>query len=275
MVSCKTEYLQLPELRMHYAQAGEGGNTVLFIHSYGASWRWWRGVMESLPDDFRALAVDVRGSGESDKPETGHTVKQMAEDVYQFACKLGLKDLTMVGHSMGGAITINFALEHPELLKSMVLVDPAPADGLELPAEAKAQMLATFKSRNPESIAQVAKMMAFAPDAQVQQAIMDELVDDALKASDAFLEQAMADMEKMKLGDRLSGIDLPALMVHGDRDAAVPLADSIKTSELISGCGLQVFYGCGHSPQIEVQEEFVNLLISFVRNPRRRLEEEQ
>lgn len=272
MAVSKTDYVQLPGLKMHYAQAGEGQNTLLFVHGYSASWRIWRGVMESVPDDFRALAVDVRGSGDSDKPDAGHTVRQMSEDIYQFARALDLKDFTMVGHSMGGVITIDFAIEHPELLKSMVMVNPAPPDGLELPAEAKQQLMGVFKSRSREGVAQMLRMMAFAPDAQVDQAIMDELVDDAIKASEALLDQAMADMEGLRLGDRLSGIDLPALLVHGDRDAAVPLAESVKTFERISGCSLQVFYGCGHSPQLEVQDDFARLLVSFARKPRRRVE---
>jgi pimeloyl-ACP methyl ester carboxylesterase len=113
-------------------------------------------------------------------------------------------------------------------------------------------------------------MMALAPDAQVEQEVIDIMVSDSLKASDGFLEQAMADLEGLDLGSKLSRIDLPALMIHGDRDAAVPMADSIKTFERISGCSLHVFYGCGHSPQVECGEDFLNLLISFSRNPRKR-----
>lgn len=275
MASCKTNYIQLPGLKMHYASAGEGENTVLLVHGYSSSWRAWKGAMERLPGDFRAIAVDVRGSGDSDKPASGHTIKQMSEDIYQLAQALNLKKFTLAGHSMGGAITMNFAIDHPELLKSMVMVNPAPPDGLMLPAEAKEQFMAILKSKNREGIGQMLRMMAFAPDAQVDDAVMSELVDDAVKVSDAFLEQAMADMGNLKLGDSLSKIDLPALMIHGDRDAAVALSDAVNTFQRICGCSLQVFYGCGHFPQLEAQEDFTRLLISFARNPRRRQETPQ
>jgi branched-chain amino acid transport system permease protein len=273
MVSLETDHVQLPGMKMHYARAGEGGNTVLFVHGYSGSWRIWQGVMEGLPEDFEAIAVDLRGSGDSEKTEAGYTIAQMSEDVFQFADTMGLRDFTMVGHSMGGSITINFALEHPELLKSIIMVDPAPADGLELPAGAKEQVLAVLKSRNPEGIAQVLRMMAVAPDAELDRAAEEVLVEDAIKAGEAFLDQAMASLEALQLGGRLSEIDLPALMVHGDRDASVPLEESVKTFQRIGGCSLQVFYGCGHCPQIECRDEFTRLLVSFVRNPRRRMEE--
>ncbi len=267
-----TDLIQLPGLKMHYAHAGNGENTVLFVHGYSASWRIWRRVIERLPEDFRAIAIDVRGSGDSEKPDSGHTVKQMSDDIYRFTEAMNLSDFTLVGHSMGGAITINFALEHQDLLKSIIMVDPAPPDGLELPPEAREQVVAVMRSRSPEGVELVLRAMALAPDAQVEQTIVDELVEDAIKASDAFLDQAMADLENLRMGDRLAGIDVPALMIHGDRDGAVPLAESIKTFENISGCSLQVFYGCGHSPMIESIDEFTALLVSFVRNPRRRPE---
>ena len=273
MASFKTDFAQLPGLKMHYARAGKGANNVLFVHGYSSTWQVWSRVMKNLPKDFGAIALDVRGSGDSDKPETGHTIEQMSEDVYQFTQALDLKDFTMVGHSMGGVITMKFALEHPELLKSIVMVNPAPADGLEMPAEEMQQSMSIFKSGDREVIAELWRTLGFASDAQMEQAIVDEMVEDVLKASEPFLDQAMADMGSLRIGDRLSEIDLPALMIHGDRDNGVPLTESIKSFELISGCSLQVFYGCGHYPQLEIQEDFTRLLISFVRNPRRRIEE--
>lgn len=126
-------HVQLKDLRMHYIEQGAGDEVLVFVHGYLSTHRWWEPTLERLSDGYRAYAIDLRGVGESDPVESGHTLAQYAEDIHQFVEVLNLPAFTLVGHSMGGQIATQYALEHQDRLKKLVLVDPVAASGNQLP----------------------------------------------------------------------------------------------------------------------------------------------
>ncbi len=99
-------YAQLTRVRMHYFERGHGPETVVFVHGFQASGRIWQLVQEALPEDrYRTIAVNNRGAGETEAPpeEDDFGIEPFASDVYELVTQLGLRDLTLVGHSLGGA----------------------------------------------------------------------------------------------------------------------------------------------------------------------------
>src|SRR5919199_1347045 len=120
--------ITLDGLRFHYLDYGLG-DVVLFLHGNVASARWWLPTIARLPVGLRALAPDMRGYGLSDKPGTGYTLAQRAADLRAFAAALGLDRFHLVGHSLGGAVALQFALDDPTPMRTLTLLDPAPLEG--------------------------------------------------------------------------------------------------------------------------------------------------
>ena len=109
--------------RLHYQEAGEGRPLVM-IHGWSQSGAMFRHQLAGLSDRYRVIALDLRGHGESDKPDHGYRVARLAKDVYDALAQLGLGDVTILGWSMGCSVIWSYLdLFGPERLAQAVLVD--------------------------------------------------------------------------------------------------------------------------------------------------------
>jgi pimeloyl-ACP methyl ester carboxylesterase len=134
-------------LTLAYDDAGDGGPPLLLVHGFTCD----RGDMARLSAhharDRRVVVVDLRGHGESDKPEVGYTMPELAADLVDFCRRLDLRRPTIVGHSMGGVVALALAADHPDLCSGVVAID-AP---MFVPAEAAAGLAPLFEGvRGPE-----------------------------------------------------------------------------------------------------------------------------
>ena len=259
-------FVQAGNLRIHYQEEGTGPLTLVLVHGYTACGRWWRYTVAGLKDRYRLVVPDLRGAGETEHAPDGYTIGQYAQDLLAFTEALGLRDFVYVGHSMGGLIGLQFALVHGHVLKGLVLVNPASADGLEtdraLDPEQTAAFLNFFKT-NRELADGFLRASFFRP---VDPAYYAQLLDRAMSISDGHLRDSLASMAEARLGDRLGEVRVPSLVVLGDRDALVPPSATLRTYQRLPNCGLQAFHRVGHSPQIEVPEAFNAVLDEFVQH---------
>src|SRR5215469_16404075 len=125
-------FAQLSKVRLEYFPHGHGPEKVVFIHGFQASAPIWRMVQQALPAErYASIAINNRGAGASDAPpdEADFTVQAFAADAVELVTQLGWRDFTLAGHSMGGATVAEFAVNHPQLVKGLVLLDPADPDG--------------------------------------------------------------------------------------------------------------------------------------------------
>jgi 3-oxoadipate enol-lactonase len=113
-------------VKINYIEQGTGNEALIFIHGYSGGLRDWREALNRLPKEYHAFALDLRGHGKSDRPGS-YKLTEFVEDIYAFSQELGIRQFTYVGHSLGGKIGYQFALDHPDVLKAMVLAAPAPA----------------------------------------------------------------------------------------------------------------------------------------------------
>ena len=107
-------FVQTPNLRIHYRVAGD--ITLVLLHGNFGSWRWWEPVLERLPSGYRVYAPDLRGCGDSARPGFGHNIEVLTSDVFDFITSLNLCDVHLVGHSLGGAVALQAARDHPDLV---------------------------------------------------------------------------------------------------------------------------------------------------------------
>ncbi|MFD9908841.1 alpha/beta fold hydrolase [Streptomyces sp. NPDC059063] len=114
-------------VRLHYVTGGSGDPLVL-IGGWPQTWWEYHKVMPALARDFRVIAVDLRGQGGSDKPESGYDKKTMARDVYELVRHLGHDSAYVVGHDIGAMVAYAFAANHPEATRKLALLDVAHPD---------------------------------------------------------------------------------------------------------------------------------------------------
>jgi pimeloyl-ACP methyl ester carboxylesterase len=117
---------------MHYVIGGKGGAVVL-LHGWPETWYEWRNIIpELIANNYTVIAPDMRGLGDSEKPQTGYDTKTLAEDIYQLVKKLGYSKIYLVAHDWGGPVAYSYAAAHPEDVRKMIILDTLlPGFGFE------------------------------------------------------------------------------------------------------------------------------------------------
>jgi haloacetate dehalogenase len=117
--------IRLPDLTMNYRDSGDGPLLVL-LHGWPQTSYCWRLVEPLLAPQFRVVAPDLRGYGLTDKPQDGYDKRRMAQDIRDLVDALGYDTVRLVGHDRGARVAHRFALDHPEVLTHLTLLDIVP-----------------------------------------------------------------------------------------------------------------------------------------------------
>lgn len=256
-------YVDLADFRAHCEEYGDSSSTtcLLFVHGYTESARVWHETVRRLPPRYRMVLADLRGAGSSGQPSGGYTIEQYARDIDDLASALQLPPFVYIGHSMGGLTGLYYAIHYGSRLRGLVTVDPAPADGLPpFPEEFLAQMRAERMNRELRR----ERLRTMALVRPISTLLVDMLIDDSWRVSDGHYNDSLRSMQEIRIGDDLARIDVPALMVAGDRDITVPVETMLATWRRIPNCRLQVFQNVGHTPPLEVPEDLAKVLAEFV-----------
>jgi 2-hydroxy-6-oxonona-2,4-dienedioate hydrolase/4,5:9,10-diseco-3-hydroxy-5,9,17-trioxoandrosta-1(10),2-diene-4-oate hydrolase len=260
----KSDFVQAGPVRLQYFEEGSGPETLVLVHGYASNAPIWRYTVERLTHNggFRIIAINNRGAGDSDRAagEDGYTVESFADDLYNAVTALGLSGFNLVGHSMGGATVTQFALAHQDLLKSLVLLNSAPLAGRTLAVNWEEDLRESFAGGGLTQ----GDMGFNAP--HVTQDFIDEVTGIILRNP---VERAIGgrrSMSALRLRERLGEIQVPTLIVGGDRDTTVGV-DNIVAEYFALPEGLRhlhMFHGIGHSPNVEVPGRFAGLLTRFI-----------
>ena len=263
-------FAQLSKVRLEYFPHGEGPERVVLIHGFQASARIWRLTQEALPADrYTSIAINNRGAGGSDAPpdEADFSVPIFAADAFELVSQLGWRDFTLVGHSLGGATVAQFAVDHPELLKGLVLLDPADPDGrgdLD-PAALDAFIDARMAARREQQARGAAGDAIDAAADGVPAELMRALAEDMRAAPEQRLRGSMRSMFSVRLGERVKTLPMPVLLAGGDADELIPLKSMLATwAKYPHGTGLHIWHGVGHSPNLDCPTDLAALLRRFV-----------
>lgn len=254
----KTDFVQAGSYRLQYFDEGDGDPIVL-VHGYRSSGRVWALTQVAFSPNYRSIAISNRGAGDSDHGATpdDYTVQKFAEGIYEAVRSLGLERFVLIGHSMGGATVTQFALDHPEMLRGLVLLDPAPLAGRPLSDGWQAQVEASWRAGTMEP----ASLQGGQPD-DYQAALRADVLRNPLER----LIGGRASMASLRLRERLGELAMPVLVVGGDRDDTVGV-DNILTEYLAlrpDVRSLHVFHGVAHSPNSECPVEFAGVIERWI-----------
>ncbi|HJV03018.1 MAG TPA: alpha/beta fold hydrolase [Burkholderiaceae bacterium] len=131
-------YAQLGDVQLHYVTAGTGP-AVVFLHGWPQTWFMWRDILPALAADYRVVAVDLRGLGESSRPAGGYDTRTVSQDVWRLMHEvLGCQQFHVVAHDWGGPVAYALAAQHRQAVRSIAVFDvPVPGDGAPLAAMAR------------------------------------------------------------------------------------------------------------------------------------------
>ena len=262
---------QLSKVKLEYFPHGEGPERVVFIHGFQASARIWRMTQEALlTDRYQSIAINNRGAGASEAPpdDADFGIEPFAADAFELVSQLGWRDFTLVGHSMGGPTATQFAVDHPSLLKGLVLLDPADPDGrgADMAPDAIDQLIDARMAARREQQARGA--VGDAIDARAAAApadLMRALSEDMRNAPERRLRGSMRSMMTVRLGERVKSLPMPVLLAGGDADELIPVASMLATwAKYPAGTGLAFWHGVGHSPNLDCPAELAALIRRFV-----------
>ncbi len=263
---------------MAYRQAGSGPVVVL-VHGITSNSATWKRVMPNLAERFTVIAPDLAGHGESAKPRGDYSLGAHASSLRDLLLALGHERATLVGHSLGGGIAMQFSYQFPERCERLVLVDSGglgrdvswllraatlPGSELVLPFLAATRLLDTG--------ARVGGLLnglglGLSTDLQEMARGHSTLSDSAARA--AFVHTLRSVVEpggqRVDASNRLYLAEhLPFLLIWGKRDSIIPVSHGHATHERMPNSRLEVFPRSGHFPQLDEPERFLDVLIEFI-----------
>jgi 3-oxoadipate enol-lactonase len=238
------------QIQYHYEDRGQG-LPVVFLHGYPLSGAIWQPVFELLDGSYRLIAPDLRGHGSTQAPPGVYSMELIASDVTALMDILGIEKAVMVGHSMGGYAAMAFARLYPARLAGLGLI--ATRAGADTP-EVRSDRLGTAQEvlqKGVESVADSMPARLTAVPALI--ASVSELI---LQMEPQGIAGALRGMaERADSMAILKTLQVPAMVIAGDRDRIVPLEEARQMAALIPDCRLVTVSGAGHLPMLENAEE--------------------
>jgi 3-oxoadipate enol-lactonase len=260
--------IQINGARIHYQIYGDGPDTIVFSHGLLMSGEMFSEQISALSEHYRCISFDHRGQGKSSVTDSGYDMDSLTEDAAKLISELACAPCHFVGLSMGGFVGMRLAIKHPNLLKSLTLMDTT-ADP-EPPA-----------NKGPyRRLAWVGRWLGFRLVVRPVMKIMfghsflnDPERKKLRKQCEAGLiglnrigtyRAAHGVIEREGVYEQLGQIDLPTLILIGDEDVATPLSKSDRMHKAIRNSELVVIPRAGHSSSIEAPGEISDALRRFL-----------
>ncbi|OGO37494.1 MAG: hypothetical protein A2W35_10720 [Chloroflexi bacterium RBG_16_57_11] len=251
---------------IHYEVYGRGCPVIL-LHGWLGSWGLWQETMENLGARYRTYALDFWGFGESGKKRASYAVQDFVSLVDQFMQHLGIESAPLVGHSMGGTVSLSVAIQYPERVRKVVVIgSPIFGSSLSLLLKLFGQrpvayvvyhnlwglrfgfrMLSPFYTRDPR---------------------WPEMMDRDLSRTtlESFL-LSIASLRKTDLRPNIPLIRVPVMGMYGDKDIVVHPEQWKPLKEGLPDCRIERFTTAGHFPMLDEPPRFINILRDFLDCP--------
>ncbi|MBX6343255.1 MAG: alpha/beta fold hydrolase, partial [Thermomicrobiaceae bacterium] len=226
-----------------YAEVAGEGPPVLLLHGLAGSTRWWSRNVAGLAARLRVYALDLAGFGRTTAARR-RPLDELPEVLAAWMDQVGIERAHVVAHSMGGAVALRLAAEHPERVDRLVLVDAAgiPSSG-------------GFVQFGRDLLRE---------GLQTTLGLVPLLVSDVLRAGPASLLSASREILAEDVRPLLARVRAPTLLVWGERDALVPLEEARALAAQLPGARLVVIPGAGHNAMIDQPDAFNRAVLAFL-----------
>ena len=245
---------------IHYAQRGEGARVpVIFLHGYVDSWRSFGRVYEVLSPSCRVVAPDLRGHGDSGKPECCYEMEDFARDLLMLMDALGLEKADLVGHSMGSFIGQLFAARFPNRVRRLILVSSARSIGRKAAVLETKSHIDALRDPIPRSFAAEFQSISNPVPAD----FMEMIISETMKVPAHVWRSAFSGLLNLDHDQVIREITAPTLILWGNQD---PIFRRVEQEALLSGIADSRLgeFDTGHSPHWEKPKEIADAIENFL-----------
>jgi len=225
--------------------------TLVLVHGFADSAETWSLVMPRLKGEWRILAPNLAGFGRTPIPPEGMSFSVLTEYLGRFLDTLGAQKIALVGNSLGGAVAIRYAADHPERVDHLFLLDSAGLHG-----EAT---IAAVQPKTREEARQTVLNVSGNNYRHLPRFILDDVV---RRAQEPARQQYRGSDEPTNVLQYLPRIEAPTTIIWGERDGLIPTEHGVRMHEAIEGSELIVLPDTGHVPQLQVPRRVADIIRS-------------
>jgi len=249
--------LQRDGIALAYEEMGRGEPPIVLVHGWTCDHTYFAPQAEHFRRDHRVISVDVRGHGESDKPQLDYTMAQFADDIAWLCEQLRVRKPVVIGRSMGGVIAFELAARHPDLPAAVVGVDSPIIPSQEV-RNALAPVIEGVKTPNYRQVSQdfVANALFIPSD---DPALKARVVEGMSSAPQHVMSSAIEQIFACDTEAATAAVKVPALLLNAD-GPGWPLAGVARVKELCPQVMVGQTIGAGHFHQLVVPDQ-VNAMI--------------
>jgi len=273
-----SHFVEVDNLRVHYQEFGSKDNpTLILIHGYSASTYVWQRVAPMFAEkNFHVVAVDLIGFGFSQKPAWfDYSIESQANMISRFMDSLGIEKATVIGSSYGGAVASTLALDYAEQVEKLVLVDAVCNDDVKnhpilrlANIRGLGEIISAFLVDSKLFLKRRMRGTLAPANHHLITKERIEAVRRPLNAADGHrsILQTARNWQACRIEQDAHFIKQSALIIWGERDTVIPIRNGEKLQQSISDSRFVVFKYCGHVPQEEASENFVEVVTEFAKD---------
>ena len=254
-------------ITLRYITAGSGPIPIIFIHGYSFSADAWEKVLARLPGRYAGYAYDLRGFGDSSKPDKGYTLSDYVEDLAQFMDAKQISKAILVGHSLGAILLQDFAAAYPERILALILSNAQARhkdSGGKVP-DSIAKRIAAYGDREANRKIFEGSTPSYFMAGNLTEADKQRFLEINLKSATPALKEAFESIFTAPAipPDRFNRIKAPTLVVTSTHDI-VPFTVVTALSEGIPQCQIFVVERAGHTPMWERPDRWCEGVFRFL-----------
>ncbi len=253
---------KVKDIEMYYEITGEG-EYLLLIHGLGSSTRDWEEQVPVFSQKYQVITIDLRGHGKTDKPEGLYSIKMFAEDIAELLKKLGINSTHILGISLGGGVAFQFAIDFPDLVKSLIIVNA----GIEYPMDSLKMKFELFKRTFIVKLISMKKMgEVLAPRLFIkpeQEELRKKLIERWAENDKKAYLAAMNALKGWSVRDQLNKINFLTLVIGLDEDYT-PSSVKEEYTALIPNARFIEIEDVRHAIPFEKPKEFNEIVMKFL-----------
>ena len=251
---------------LHIADSSSGDKCVVLLHGYLESLYVWDDFVGLLTPHMRVIAVDIPGHGISEVKGEVHTMEMVAEVLRDMLDALGIERVTMVGHSMGGYVSLAFCAAYAERLDGVVLLSSSPNPDTELKRENRRREIALVRAGKKDALARVAPEAGFAEQNRRRlKSYIDDLVEQVHITEDEGIVALLGGMiERKDQNEMLRNSSVRQLFILGKKDGYIPVEAAEEFIAKNPQAEVVWLEESGHMGFIEQPQECAQAIIDFV-----------
>lgn len=272
-----SRFVRVGDLTLHYNEAGTG-ETLVMLHGSGPGASGWgnfyRNIDHFVDAGYRVILLDMPGFNKSSE-----VVVEEARDVHHarvlcdFLDTLGIARAHVIGNSMGGCVTLAFAIAHPERIGKQILIGAGsvgPSILSPFPTEGLRSMFHLYKAPSRENLDRMLEVFVYNPDAiteELRSNRMENLMRNTNHLKNFLISfQAVGGKVISDLSGKLPEVNTDTLITWGRDDRFMPIDFGLRLATLLPNAQLHVFNRCGHWGQWEQAERFNRLVVDFLKH---------